>query len=91
MTEKQKNLIDTIVSQLANHPYGEVLDVLNEVSVRIYICAPEGSRRLALDDCHEAQNNKLNDFIREKETQKAVVDSAIAKFSDFKRGTEGAN
>lgn len=91
MTEKQKNLIDTIVSQLANHPYGEVLDVLNEVSVRIYICAPEGSRRLALDDCHEVQNNKLNDFIREKETQKAVVDSAIAKFSDFKRGAEGAN
>lgn len=91
MTEKQKNLIDTIVSQLANHPYGEVLDVINEVSVRIYICAPEGSRRLAMDDCHMAQAGKLSAFIREKEDQKAIMDAAIGKFDQFKRGAEDAN
>lgn len=91
MNEKYKPLVEAIVNQLANLPYGEVLNVINEVSVRIFVCAPEEQRTMALEDCHGVQRAKLEDFIREKETQKAILDESIGKFSQFGRGAEGSN
>jgi hypothetical protein len=91
MTEHVNNLVTQFVEKLSNLPYGEVLDGLNVLMVRIFVCAPQGSSIEAMEDCHKAQHDQLLEFIREKEAKKSLVDGGIEGFNQFSRETGGTN
>lgn len=84
MTTETNKLVSSFVESLSSLSYQEVLEVVNQLSVRIFVCAPQASGLDALGECHQLQRELLTRFIHEKEGEAAKLVKS-ADFSAFGR------
>lgn len=91
MTKETNALVSSFVESLSSLSYQDVLEAINQLSVRIFVCAPQASGLDALGECHRIQENLLKKFFDEKENTKNVVDAGIEGFGSFARPAGGSN
>jgi hypothetical protein len=91
MTKETNALVSSFVESISTLPYQDVLEVVNQLSVRIFVCAPQASGLDALGECHKLQEDLLIKFFSEKENTKNVVDAGIEGFGGFARSAGGQN
>jgi len=83
MTPEVKRHVSKIVNQIEGLKYWEALDIINSLSVQIFVCAPGNNGELAIEECHRVQKLAFKDYLNEKEKQKGIVDKAIIDFSQY--------
>lgn len=92
MTKETNTLVSSFVESLSSLPYQDVLEVVNQLSVRIFVCAPQASGLEALGECHRIQEALLKKFLSEKEgeAQKLVENADFSVFARDK-SANGSN
>lgn len=74
MTKETNVLLASFVESLSSLPYQDVLEVVNQLSVRIFVCAPQASGLEAMGECHKLQEHLLVKFFSEKEAKEKELD-----------------
>lgn len=74
MTKETNALVSSFVESISTLPYQDVLEVVNQLSVRIFVCAPQASGLDALGECHRIQESLLKKFFDEKEAKDKELD-----------------
>jgi hypothetical protein len=89
MTDQTNKLLASFVESLSTISYNEVLEALNILSVRLFVCAPQNTGMEALEECHRVQKELLLKFLGEKENTSQKLAEGIRGFGEL--GGESSN